>query len=152
MDEEFAPERDGGTALDLLGDPLQEHKDPRGRRKPRINNELRDRVAMLSAAGMDRQAIADAVGCSERTLRTYFLPELNEGKSAKRAEMLEALWIAGKGGNVAAMKAFLAFSDKADALPRVTAAAKSPKLGKKEQAVRDAEDGHHESGWGGLLQ
>jgi hypothetical protein len=148
VDEEFGPEGDGGTALDLLGDPLREHRDPRGRKKPRINNELRDRVATLSGAGMDRQAIADAVGCSERTLRTYFLPELNEGKSTKRAEVICKLFDLGMDGNVAALKAFLALSQKAEAIPR---AAKPARPGKKEQAIQEAQSGHQDSGWGELL-
>jgi hypothetical protein len=52
---------------------------------------LRERVAVLRAGGMDREEIADAIGCCEKALRTYFLPELNEGKSAKRAEVVAKL-------------------------------------------------------------
>ena len=40
--------------------------------KNKITRELRQHVAVLPAAGMDCDEIADAVGCSERMLRTYF--------------------------------------------------------------------------------
>jgi orotate phosphoribosyltransferase-like protein len=61
----------------------------------KLANELRDRVAMLRASGMTQEEIADTVGCSVPTLVQYFSLELNEGRSAKRAEMIEALWNAG---------------------------------------------------------
>jgi hypothetical protein len=78
---------------------------------------LRERVAVLRAGGMDREDIADAIGCCERTLRTYFLPELNEGKSAKRAEVVEKLFEMAIGGSVPAMTAFLALGVKAETIP-----------------------------------
>jgi hypothetical protein len=52
------------------------------------------------------------------------------------------------GGSVPAMKAFLALRIKADAIRR---APKEPKLGKKEQLLKDAETAHHSSGWGELV-
>ncbi|WP_088348954.1 MULTISPECIES: hypothetical protein [Rhodomicrobium] len=82
----------GPPDIDLFGEPVGGYRDPRGRKKLKVTNELRDRVAVLRAGGMERDEIADAIGCSERTLRTYFLPELNEGKSEKRAAVIEALY------------------------------------------------------------
>lgn len=153
MDQDFqassAPGADAPRARDLLGDPITEYRDPRGRKKLRVTNELRDRVAVLRAAGMEREEIADAIGCSERTLRTYFLPELNEGKAAKRAEAIARLFELGMGGSVPALKAFLALGVKADAIPRVP---REPKLGKKEQAMREAHTAHEGSRWGELLE
>jgi hypothetical protein len=134
-----------GTARDLLGDPIGPYRDPRGRKKLKVTNELRERVAVLRAGGMDREEIADAIGCCEKTLRTYFLSELNKGKSAKRAEVVEKLFKMAIGGSVPAMKAFLALGAKTEAIPRV------PKLGKKEQLLKDAETAHHSSGWGELV-
>jgi transcriptional regulator with XRE-family HTH domain len=57
----------------------------------RITNELRNRVAMLRAAGVTQEQIADAVGCSVLTLAQYFSWEQNEGKAVKRAEMIDAM-------------------------------------------------------------
>jgi hypothetical protein len=136
------------SARDLLGDPLRELRDPRGRKKLKVSKELRERVAILSAGGMDREDIADAIGCSERTLRTYFLPELNEGKSAKRAEAVAKLFELGMSGSVPALKAFLALGVKTDTMPRMP---REPKLGKKDQLLKDAETAHHSSGWGELV-
>jgi hypothetical protein len=138
----------GEAETDLLGDPAREYRDPRGRKKLKVSNELRDRVAVLRAAGMERDEIADAIGCSERTLRTYFLPELNEGKSVKRAEVISALYAAAVAGNVSAAKAFLAMSEKANAIP---AAPKPVKLGKKEAALQSSQTAHEGSEWGELL-
>ena len=136
------------NARDLLGDPMRELRDSRGRKKLKVCNELRERVAVLSAGGMERTEIAEAIGCCEKTLRTYFLPELNEGKSVKRAAVIEKLFALGIGGSVPALKAFLALGVKADAIPRVP---KEAKLGKKEQAIKEAETAHHSSGWGELV-
>lgn len=113
-----------------------------------MTKEWRERVAVLRAGGMEHEEIADAIDCCEKTLRTYFLPELNEGRSAKRAEVVEKLFEMAIGGSVPAMKAFLALGVKADAIPRVS---REPKLGKKERLVKDAETAHHSSGWGELV-
>jgi hypothetical protein len=139
---------DAGDQIDLLGDPLREPRDPRGRKKLKVSNELRDKVSILRAAGMEREEIADAVGCSERTLRTYFLPELNEGKSVKRAAVIEALYAAAMTGSVSAAKAFLALGAKADAIPP---APKPEKLGKKEALLKASQTAHQNSEWGELL-
>jgi DNA-binding CsgD family transcriptional regulator len=149
FDDDAAPQDGAGAALDLLGDPMRELRDPRGRKKLKVTNDLRSRVAVLRAGGMERDEIADAIGCSERTLRTYFLPELNEGKSAKRAEAIARLFELGMDGNVSALKAFLALGVKADAIPRLP---REPKLGKKEQLLKEAETAHRGGRWGELLE
>jgi transcriptional regulator with XRE-family HTH domain len=141
-----------GDAKDLFGETPAPYRDPRGRRKMRISNASRDRVAMLRASGMTQQQIADAMGCSVPTLTEYFSFELSEGKSAKRAEMIEALWQAGMAGNVTAMKAWLAMSEK-DVAPRSVVRPKAePKLGKKEQALVDARAAPNEGGWAAVVR
>ena len=153
MSQDFQEPASSGTQeKDLLGETPSPYRDPRGRKKPKLTKELYDRVAILAAAGMDREAIADAIGCSERTLRTYFLPELNEGKSAKRAEAIARLYQLGViDGNVTALKAYIAMTERADCMPDVPSKAKTPKLGKKEQLAAEAHSGHEETGWGELL-
>jgi hypothetical protein len=49
---------------------------------------------------------------------------------------------------VPALKAFLALGAKADAIPRLS---REPKLGKKEEVMKEAETAHHDSGWGELM-
>jgi transcriptional regulator with XRE-family HTH domain len=141
-----------GDAKDLFGETPTPYRDPRGRRKMRISNASRDRVAMLRASGMTQQQIADAMGCSVPTLTEYFSFELSEGKSAKRAEMIEALWKSGMAGNVTAMKAWLAMSEK-DVAPRGVVRPKvEPKLGKKEQALVDARAAPNQGGWAAVVR
>jgi DNA-binding CsgD family transcriptional regulator len=153
VDQDFqdrpAPPAEDDCARDLLGDPLRDVRDPRGRKKLKVTNDLREHVAVLRAGGMERDEIADAIGCSERTLRTYFLPELNEGKSVKRAEAIAKLFELGMAGSVPALKAFLALGVKADAIPRLP---RDAKLGKKEQAKKDAHTAHQGGRWGALLE
>lgn len=83
---------------------------------------------MLRTGGMERDEIADAIGCSERTPRTYFLPEFYEGKSAKRAEGAAKVFEHGMPGSVPALRAFLALGVKADMIPRMT---REPKLARR---------------------
>jgi hypothetical protein len=133
---------------DMFGGPPAPYRDPRGRKKLKVTNELKEHVAVLRAGGMERDEIADAIGCCEKTLRTYFLPQLNEGRNAKRAEVIAKLYETAIGGSVPAMKAFLALGVKADTIPRIP---REQKLGKKEQLLKDAETAHHSSGWGDLV-
>ncbi len=152
----FVVENSGGggggddVVLDLLGDPARPYTDGRGRPKLKLSNELRQRVAILAAGGMTQAAIAEAIGCSEPTLRQYFFAELHDGRSAKRAEVIEAMFRDAVGGSVTAQRAFLGLGDKADiAAPSRRRSAAEPKLGKKEQLARDAQKPL--SGWGDLL-
>ena len=136
---------------DLLGDRMRPYRDPRGRKKFKNTNALREHVAILAAGGLDRQDIADAIGCCEKTLRAHFLPELNQGKASKRGEAIAKLWELGMGGSVPALKAFLSLAEKGDSKPRMPAPAKAPKLGKKEQADLEARNAHRDTSWGRLL-
>lgn len=140
------------AATDLFGETPSPYRDPRGRKKTRVTNELRDRVAMLRASGMTQQEIADAIGCSVPTLVEFFSLELTEGRSAKRAEMLDTLWNAAKGGNVTAMRTWLALNEKGVAPREVIRPKAQPKLGKKEQALADARATPAASGWAGVVR
>jgi hypothetical protein len=64
----------------------------------------RDRVALMAAGGIPQPAIAAMLGCCERTLRYCFKAELEIGRGVKRAENLERLEAAAKGGSIGAMK------------------------------------------------
>lgn len=147
-----APDATADEATDLFGEKPSPYRDPRGRSKMKLTNELRDRVAMLRASGMTQQEIADAIGCSVPTLTQYFSLELNEGKATKRAEMLDTLWKAAMGGNVTAMRTWLALNEK-NVFPRDVVKPKSePKLGKKEQALIDAKAAPSQGGWADVVK
>jgi hypothetical protein len=138
--------------VDMFTGEATPYRDPRGRPKLKVTNELRDRVAVLRASGMERQEIADAIGCCKKTLETYFLPSLNEGRWAKVAEAKMKLYQLGViEGNVTALKAFIALTERNGFVPPVPGKPKEPKLGKKDLLARDAEIGHHESEWGDVL-
>ena len=141
-----------GEATDLFGEQPSPYRDPRGRKKPRISNDSRDRVAMLRASGMTQKEIADALGCSVPTLVEYFSFELSEGRSAKRAEMIEALWNAGIGGNVTAMGKWLALTQKVAASREFVRPKVEPKVGKKEQALLDAKSAPRAGGWAAVVR
>jgi transcriptional regulator with XRE-family HTH domain len=141
-----------GEMTDMFDGTSSPYRDPRGRKKMKITNELRDRVARLRASGMTQEQIADAIGCSVPTLAQYFSLELNEGKSAKRAEMIDALWNAGLAGNVSAMKAWLALNDRDSSHKAIVRPRAEPKLGKKEQALVDAKAAPHAGGWADVVR
>ena len=144
--------------LDLLGLPVQEPEETRGRPPFEVTDELRNKVSVLRAGGMEYAEIASAIGCSERTLRAHFLPELKAGAASKKAEMIAAMFSAGMGGNVTAQKAFIALGEKADAMPPLPSSQqqadeqKPEKLGKKETANREALRAHEDDPeWADLL-
>lgn len=125
--------------IDLWGDPVPEKAETRGRPMHQATSDKRLRVAVLRGLAWSSDAIAQAMGISERTLRTYYLPELKGGLSQKRAEMLVTLWKKGHDGNVSAMKEFLRQTAQHDLVgAAVRASPKPPRRGKKEQAIIDA--------------
>lgn len=79
---------------------------------PRHDDERRQAVALCSAAGMPRQAIAAACGISEVELIADFAHELEHGADIVRAQQLVALSTAAAGGNAAAAKALLAVTER----------------------------------------
>jgi transcriptional regulator with XRE-family HTH domain len=141
-----------GEAKDLFGETPSPYRDPRGRKKTRISNDSRDRVAMLRASGMTQQEIADAIGCSVPTLVEFFSFELTEGKAVKRAEMLQVLWNTGIAGNVTAMRTWLQLNEKSVTPREVSRPRPEPKLGKKEQALVDAKSKPSAGGWAAVVR
>lgn len=129
---------------DLLGDPLRELPDKRGRRKLRFPDEVYEKVEVLSAGNLTQEEIADAIGVSVPSLRKYFRPELDKALSRQKAEALSLLAAQARKGNVSAIKAWNAELDKqraAGALrererpaPRASAARKGKKEERQEAA------------------
>ena len=143
---------DTAGAADLFGLTPSPYRDPRGRKKMRVTNDLRDRVATLRASGMTQQCIADAIGCSVPTLVEFFSFELNEGKAEKIAEAKLRLRELGMGGNVTALKAWIAMADGGVTPRDVVRPKAEPKLGKKEQALVDAKSKPSAGGWAAVVR
>lgn len=138
---------------DLLGDPLRELPDPRGRKKHRVTTENRLKVSVLRGAGRELDEIADVIGVSVPTLRKYYFSELNEGVAAERARSIMWLRDSAAGGNVSAQKAYIALLGAGYTLPKVDEPGdRLDKLGKKEGLRQAAKDGHAGTGWDGLVQ
>jgi DNA-binding CsgD family transcriptional regulator len=111
----------------------------------------RERVEVLVAGGLRQWQIASVLGISVPTLCEHYMPQLENGRARKRAEMLEALFKAGKeGGNVAAQKAWLALPDDMENPPPPPPGKDAP-VGKKEQAISDAATAALGTDWANLL-
>lgn len=99
--------------------------------------EHREKVEILIAGGQSEDDIARVIGISRMTLRAHFADELATGRAKKRAEILMAQYRTALAGNASAQEKFLKKGD----LPAFQPQAEKPKvekLGKKEQALRDA--------------
>jgi hypothetical protein len=118
----------------------------RGRKPFKPTPALRRKVANGAGSGMSHEEIALGIGIARTTLLKHFRRELSIGAYEKRLEMVDAMHRAGKRGNVAAMKAYLALTPQASAPP-----VKPAKLGKKDQAQVDADEAPTGTEWGELL-
>lgn len=146
MDQEF----------DLWGDPVPPRVEKRGRPEHKKNQTTSMRVAVLRALNKPQDEIAAALAITEKTLRKHYSPELRQGLQQKRAEALVRLWEIGTAGNgnVAALKEFIRQTERADLAAPVALArrpAKAVKLGKKEQAIVDAQTPDESTSIGELM-
>jgi hypothetical protein len=98
----------------------------------------RDRVALLAAGGIPQPAIAAMLGCCERTLRNHFGAELEMGRGVKRAENLERLEAAAKGGSIGAMKTLEAIFGHAETKQLQGKSKAAPQPSKRVLAQRAA--------------
>jgi len=124
----------------------------KGRGRPAYvpTDEDREKVQILRAQGMSKEAIAEALGIHYQTLATHFSMDLECAVAKKTAEVIMARFRSAVGGSVPAQNKFL---ELAGAIPpKAVKAVKTPKLGKKEEAQAVAETAHESSEWGTLLQ
>lgn len=127
-------------------------KKGRGRPEFAPTDEDREKVQVLRAQGMSKEAIAAALGIHYETLNKHFSVDLEVAVAKKTADVMMARYRAAVAGNVAAQNKFL---DLAGAVPPKEPKARPvrpPKRGKKEQAQAEAEAAHETSDWGALLQ
>lgn len=103
--------------------------------------------------GMTHEEIAIGLGISRSTLEKHFEAELSAGAYRKRLEAIVAMHAAALKGNAAAAREYLARTPRAsptkspDEKP-----GKAEKIGKKEQADRDAKVAHEGTDWQELLK
>ena len=102
---------------------------------------------------MTHDAIARVLGIDGNTLRKHFSAELEFGAQRKRAEVIGMLFKSAKGGNVTAQKKLedmtkvvVAEAGIVEELP--AEAARTPKLGKKEEAAQAASTAGRGTEWG----
>lgn len=117
----------------------------------------RRKVAIAAGAGLSHEEIAIGLGISRNTLEKHFESELSHGAYAKRLEVLVAMHVAAKKGNVAAQKAYTSMPmPRAAATPlpadgESAAKTKQPAKGKKEQAHDAALAAQSGTDWQDLL-
>lgn len=107
----------------------------------------RQEVAIAAGAGVSHEEMALGLGISRPTLEKHYAHELTTGAYRKRQEVLNAMFKAAKGGNVAAQKAYVAYT------PRAAAPPAEPELpeGKKAQRQADAVTAQNGTEWATLL-
>lgn len=144
--------------FDLLGDPIPEGWGKRGRPVHMPTDEKRRIVMQLAAFDWTADAIASALSITAPTLRKHYFRELKFRDDARfrlRAKVMSHLMAEVEKGNVGAIKEYLRRLDMHELGPlpqRQDRVKAEPKVGKKVQAIADAQNAHEETGWRGLLQ
>jgi hypothetical protein len=145
--------------FDLFGDPVPANWGQRGRPEHVASQQNRNRVSMLVAAGWSNARIASALYITQPTLRKHYFSELKFREVARdriNANLLTKLWELFMAGSVAAGREFRdVLKDNDLMLYGQTAqpqkADKTPKLGKKEAALVDAQNPDAGSTLGSLM-
>ena len=121
-----------------------DHK-PRGRRPFKPTDEQRRTVEVMAASGIAQQEIAMSLGISAPTLRRHFRAALDSGATKMITRVADSLYRQAIAGNVTAcifiLKCRAGWSECGSA-----------KLGKKAQAVLDAQQPPEGSRWSKLVQ
>ena len=111
--------------------------------------EDQQKVQILRAQGMSKQAIAVALGIAAHTLNKYFANDLEIAVAARTAAVLMARYHAAIGGNIAAQNKFLELAGMVP--PKPKRRVKPARLGKKERATLDAHTADRGTEWEDLL-
>lgn len=124
----------------------------KGRGRPEFvpTDEDREKVQILRAQGMSKEAIAAALGIHHETLTKHFSVDMECAVAKRTAEVMMARYRSAIGGSVPAQNKFL---ELAGALPPKPARPpKAPAKGKKEVLEEQAKVEQATPGWGDLLQ
>jgi hypothetical protein len=129
-----------------------EEPDKGGRPEFKPSAAQRRSVSIAAGGGMSHEDMANALGISRNTLEKHFEAELSRGAMKRRMEVLDAMHVAARKGNVTAQRAYLERTPQL-AVPPLPAPGDGPteKLGKKEQAARDATTAQSGTGWEDIL-
>jgi hypothetical protein len=131
--------------------PKSAAKRPVGRPAHKVTDETRLKVTELLSAKMSEDEIASVLRICSYTLRKRYAQELKYGFADRRAEVVSLLYGAARKGNASAIKhldAMTAVNGAEAAFDRaVESAPKAARLGKKEQALLDAETAGAGSEW-----
>lgn len=112
-----------------------------GRKEFAPTDDEREKVRVLKAGGMSNEAIAEAIGISEPTLRKHFPSELDRGTAKVRADLLMARYRSAMGGNVSAQTKMLELVGASVAGGKIKDREKAaPRVGKKEAQQQAAEN------------
>lgn len=118
----------------------------------RPTSEQREAALILAGAQLSRPEIARKMGLAVEVLEEHFAAELEEGPIRCKADILQAMFYAGKGGNVAAAKVFLVFNGQAAPDPAKTEQpAAIGMLGKKAAANIGAQNAQAGTPWEELI-
>ena len=136
--------------FDLFGEPVPEHYGKRGRPPHIPTIECRNKVKMLLGLGWNTERIARAMHLTPPSLRKHYFSELkfrDEARDQLEARLAMNLWRQVESGSVSAMREFRDFVEHNDSMlyggqrqVGPEKAAKQPKLGKKEEAIRAAQE------------
>lgn len=128
-----------------------------GRPEFRVTPAIRRKVEQCVAAGMSHQKIGLVLGIDRHTVEKHFREELDRGSALIQAEAMGLLLEAARKGNVSAQKKLFEVASASAAAQEVKTwmegdGKKAEKIGKKEQAQRDAQSAGEGSDWGTDLQ
>jgi hypothetical protein len=129
----------------------------RGRgRPPKVATEANTkRAEELIAVGMSETDIAASFGIARETARRIYGEAFRHGRARRRAEVIHTLFDLARKGNVSAAKHLESMTGMASAEAAFEAASvpeeKPKKLGKKEQAQKDAQTAEQGTAWASLL-
>jgi hypothetical protein len=147
--------------FDLFGVLIDGSSPKRGRPEHKPTKESRNKIMLLIAIGRKPNEMAAALNITEPTLRKHYFSELkhrDEGRFRLEGQMLLRLYEQAEAGNVGAIKELNRKLEGAmiadDAFQRralKNSAEREKKLGKKEQALRDAQNPDTSSPLGQLM-
>ncbi|MDR3474444.1 MAG: hypothetical protein P4M09_22575 [Devosia sp.] len=145
--------------FDLLGDPIPDGWGKPGRPPHIATDRNRSKVIMLLALGWSNERIARSLSITPPTLRKVYFRELrvrDEARDRLLGSLFTRCWEGVQERNVGAIKEFQRMLERNDLLLGVPSVTRDkpkaePKLGKKEQAQRDAQSPDTQTPLGDLI-
>lgn len=149
MGKSSNPTASQGGEFDMFGAPVTQIRERWGRPNFRKTKENQEAVGVLRAAGWSHERIAGYLGCDAKTLRKHYSRELAKGADIVEGMALIMIYSKMRQGSSPAANKLLDIIDAGKAAPPPRDAGKAEKIGKKEQATREA--GVVPDEWGDVL-